>query len=253
MSEPMLEIKQVSRRFGGVMALDDVSTSVAHGEVLGVVGANGAGKSTLFDVISGVTSPSGGDVVLDGRPITGRPQYEISRLGLARTFQRNLVFGDLTVEESIGLVVQRNEGGYWNLWRRARSLVPEREEVDRVLGISGLDPYRSRLASDLAHGLQRQLEVAMAVAARPKIMLLDEPTQGMSIAETIEMTEVLQSLRAQHQTLVIIEHDMSVVDSLVDRLVVLHLGQVIADGEPHVVRSSRVVQEAFLGLALDDA
>ncbi len=241
-----LSIEHVSRRFGGVLALDDVSLSVASGERHAVIGPNGAGKTTLFNVVSGELAPSAGSVRLLNRPATGLPPHAIARSGLARTFQRNNLLLRLTVLENVRLAVQARTAATRRLFTPVRRLSDLEDGARAVLQQMELADRSAASAHTLSYGEQRQLEVAIALAARPRVLLLDEPTSGMSPAETARMTRLLGRL-GREQTLVIIEHDMDVVFALADRITVLHVGRVITSGHPEAVRADPRVQEVYLG------
>ena len=244
--DAVLSIEHVSRQFGGVLALDDVSLSVAAGERHAVIGPNGAGKTTLFNVVSGELAPTAGTVRLLNRPATGLPPHAIARRGLARTFQRNNLLLRLTALENVRLAVQAGTAATRRLFTAVRRL-PELEDGAReVLRQMDLGDRAAVPAHALSYGEQRQLEVAIALAARPRVLLLDEPTSGMSPAETARMSGLLGRL-ARAQTVVIIEHDMDVVFALADRITVLYLGRVIASGTPDAVRADARVQEVYLG------
>ena len=243
---PALSIERVTRRFGGVTALDDVSLSVAAGERHAIIGPNGAGKTTLFNVVSGELPPTAGSVRLLNRPATGLPPHAIARRGLARTFQRSNLLLNLTALENVRLAVQAGGTATRRIFSSVRRL-PELEDRARdVLRQMDLADRAAIPAHALSYGEQRQLEVAIALAGGPRVLLLDEPTSGMSPAETARMAALLARL-AREQTLVIIEHDMDVVFALADRITVLHLGRVIASGTPAAVRGDARVQDVYLG------
>ena len=244
--DAILSIERLTKRFGGLIALRDVSLSIAPGERHALIGPNGAGKTTLFNVVSGELPPTAGRVSLLRRSITGLPSHEIARRGLARTFQRNNLLFSLTALENVRLAVQACTAATRRLLTPVDRL-PQLEEHARVLldrmDLAGRAPVPART---LSYGEQRQLEVAIALAGRPRVLLLDEPTSGMSPAETARMTALLDRL-GREQTVVIIEHDMDVVFALADRITVLYLGGVIASGTPEAVRADPQVQEVYLG------
>lgn len=244
--DPLLVTERLTRRFGGVVALRDVSLAVARGERHAVIGPNGAGKTTLFNVISGELRPTGGRVLLDGLPITGLPPHRVAALGLARTFQRSNLLLNLTALENVRLAVQARTTATWRLLTPVASLHELTERSLALLAQMGLEDCAHAPARTLSYGEQRQLEVAIALAGRPRVLLLDEPTSGMSPAETARMTALLSRL-SRDQTVVIIEHDMDVVFALADRITVLHLGEVLATGRPEEVRADWRVQEVYLG------
>jgi branched-chain amino acid transport system ATP-binding protein len=244
--DAILAIERLTRRFGGLVALRDVSLSVVPGERHAVIGPNGAGKTTLFNVVSGELAATSGRVSLLGSGITGLPSHEIARRGLARTFQRNNLLFSLTALENVRLAAQACTPATRRLFTPVHRL-PHLEERARVLlDRMDLADRAAAPARSLSYGEQRQLEVAIALAGRPKVLLLDEPTSGMSPAETARMTALLDRL-GREQTVVIIEHDMDVVFALADRITVLYLGEVIASGTPEAVRADPRVQEVYLG------
>jgi branched-chain amino acid transport system ATP-binding protein len=242
----ILVTERLTRRFGGVIAVNDVSLDVAAGERHAVIGPNGAGKTTLFNLISGELVPSSGHVRLGDHPITGLAPNKIATQGLARTFQRNNLLQNLEAVENVRLAVQAHTTATRRLLTPTGRLRDLREAALILLARVGLEERASLPARVLSYGEQRQLELAVALAGRPRVVLLDEPTAGMSPAETAGMTSLLSRL-GREQTLVIIEHDMDVVFAIADRITVLHLGEVIATGTPDEVRGHPRVQEVYLG------
>lgn len=241
-----LTVSRLSRRFGGITALNEVTMSVEPGERRAIIGPNGAGKSTLFNLISGELRPTAGRVYLAGRDITTLATPRRVRLGLGRTFQRNNLFANLTVFENVYLAVPQSLGWSRALFSRAGQGNGIGRVVDQLLERVDLQAQRDAPVSTLAYGQQRALEVALALAGQPNILLLDEPTAGMSPAETAEIIALIKSLPAA-LTILIVEHDMDVVFSLADRITVLHYGQVISEGAPAEVRADPQVQEIYLG------
>ena len=245
-SGPLLSVEGLSRHFGALGAVNRVSFTVGREERRALIGPNGAGKTTLFNLITGVLAPSSGHIVFDGAVITGLPPHAVARRGLSRSFQRNNLFANLSVLENLRLAVAARERGSYDLLGSVRrltgTLAGAREMADAVGLVERLDTSAGRLS----HGEQRQLEVGIALSTAPTLLLLDEPTAGMSPEETHRMTELLLGL-PRTVTLLIIEHDMDVVFSLADRITVLHYGEVLADGTPDAVRADPRVYEVYLG------
>jgi len=247
----ILEIAGLSRRFGALAALTDVSFAVRAREIFSVIGPNGAGKSTLFNVISGLHPPSAGRVVFQGEEVTGLPPEVLSRRGMAKTFQITNIFPEISVFDNVHVASQSRlaeSGRLPSLWRRPRTDRP----VMELLEAFGLAARRDELAENLSHGEQRYLEICLALATEPTLLLLDEPTAGMTPGETREATALIRTIVQQRGlTLLLIEHDMSVVMGISDRIAVLHFGQKIAEGSPEVIRTDAKVIDAYLGGADD--
>lgn len=242
----ILKAEKLSRNFGGLMAINDVSFSVEAGERHAIIGPNGAGKTTLFNLLSGELPPSQGKTFLDGREITNLPSYKRAQLGVGRTFQRNNLFFDLSVKENAQLAIQAIQGIGHRVLTPVERFPSLATETMELLSHFGLHPRVDVPARNLSYGEQRQLEVALALAIRPRILLLDEPTAGMSVAETKVITNMINDL-PKDITLLIIEHDMDVVFNIADRITVLHYGQVIANGVAEDVRDDPRVMEVYLG------
>ncbi|MFI7125621.1 ABC transporter ATP-binding protein [Nonomuraea sp. NPDC050153] len=246
----MLVVEGVSVAFGGVRALDQVSFEVAAGQVCGVIGPNGAGKTTLFDVVSGLRRPGEGRVRVAGRDLTGVSPVRRARAGVRRTFQRTQVFGRLTVAGNVLAALDWHGGGGGLAadlvgWPARRRLERERgERVAEVLELCGLTPLRDAYAAALPVGQRRLVELARALADRPRLLLLDEPTSGLDASQTARLGEVVKALDT---TVLLVEHDMGFVMETCDRIVVLDLGKVIAAGEPGEIREDPVVRAAYLG------
>jgi len=247
----VLEVDQVSKSFGALAALTRVSLAVRRGEVFSVIGPNGAGKSTLFNVIAGLHTPSAGRVRFLGEDITGLPPEAVNRRGLAKTFQITNVFPEISVFENVRVALQSRSpesGRLASLWR-----LPDVEAGARaLLEPFGLAARRDAHARNLSHGEQRYLEVCLALATAPTLLMLDEPTAGMTPGETKDATALIRSIaRTRGLTLLLIEHDMSVVMGISDRIAVLHFGEKIAEGTPEQIRNDPKVVDAYLGGADD--
>lgn len=243
-----LSVQAARFRFGAVWAVDGASLAVEAGERRAVIGPNGAGKTTLFHVISGRLHLTQGRIRLFDHDVTALPEHRIARLGLARTFQRNNVFPDLPARANVRLAVQATHGVSHRAWSAdSRYQALDREAAD-VLAQVGLGDQAERPARLLSHGEQRQLELAIALATRPRLLLLDEPTAGLSKAETLRITALIAALPAS-TTIMIIEHDMDVVFRLATRITVMHQGQVLVEGAPEAVRRDPRVREVYLGSA----
>lgn len=246
-----LELEGVTKHFGALAAIQDVSLSIEAGERVALVGPNGAGKTTLFNLISGEIAPDRGKIQLGDRDVTRHSPESMSESGLGRTFQKNSLFLESTVYENVRLAVQRRLGIRFKVFRSVDRYPELRRETEEVLERLHLTERSEIRAKDLSYGEQRQLELGIALATSPKVLLLDEPTAGMSAKETREMVEMLGSL-PQDLTLLIVEHDMDVVMALARRIVVLNFGEVIADGDPEEVRRNKEVLVAYLGLETDE-
>lgn len=246
-----LQLNQVSKHFGGVKAVDNVTLEVQPGERYALIGPNGAGKSTLFNLISGELPVTHGTILIDGQDITHTSVHDCTNLGIGRTFQRNNLFLGMTAHENVRLAVQHQHRVARQLIRKITDFKEVNQDADHFLNLVGLGPYRDQKASELAYGQQRALEIALALATNPKILLLDEPTAGMSPAETANMVTLIQSLPSE-LTIMIVEHDMDVIFTLADRVTVLHYGEVIATGKPQEIREDLKVREIYLGTVPSD-
>jgi len=246
MSEVLLSARQLTKRFGGLAAVSEVSVDLWRGRIHAVIGPNGAGKSTLTNLLSGDLPPTTGRILLAERDITGHSPERISRAGLGRSYQKTNIFLPFTVWENVRLAAQSRapRAGRW--LARATGFGDTNARAERALELAGLADRRHRVAGATSHGEQRQLEIAMTLATEPSVLLLDEPLAGMGTAEAERMVALLQRLKAEHAML-LVEHDMDAVFALADRLTVMVNGQVIASGEPEAVRGDAGVQAAYLG------
>jgi branched-chain amino acid transport system ATP-binding protein len=241
----MIKVDNLSKAFGALRAVDGLSFETIPNKVTSIIGPNGAGKSTAFNLIAGTLSPDSGRVVLDGQDITGLPPYALVRFGIARSFQKtNMLFG-LSELENVRLACQTLARRSSYLQRLDRML-PSRERAEKILVDFGLADSIHELAGNLSHGDQRRVEIAICMAMQPKLLMLDEPTQGMSPSETAEIAVLIRSLAGQ-VTVLLIEHDIDLVMSLSDRVIVMHQGCKLFDGTPEQARSSVDVRNAYLG------
>ena len=246
----MLETEGLSVRFGGHVAVDQVSCRFAAGTLTAIVGPNGAGKTTYFNLISGQLPASEGRVLLDDMDITALPAPLRTRRGLGRAFQLTQLFPHLSVQENLRLAVQARHGGGLNLWQVWRDRKDWLEETRELLNAVRLHDKRDTPAASLPHGDQRKLEVAMLMALDPRVYMFDEPTAGMSVDEVPVVLDLIRALKARKdRVILLVEHKMDVVRELADRIIVLHQGALVADGEPAAVIASDIVQQAYLGTA----
>jgi branched-chain amino acid transport system ATP-binding protein len=244
----ILEVRGIVKSFGGLRALQDVDLSVAKGEIRAVIGPNGAGKSTLFNVMTGLLAPDTGNVAFEGEPITGLPPHRIIRKGIGRSFQITNIFPRMSVFENVQVALFSHHGTSRNSISLARKFTRIGEEVLGILGQVGLAEKYDLSASVLSHGDQKRLEIAISLASRPKLLMLDEPTAGMSRFESRETVALLQKIsREQGLTLVFTEHDMDIVFAISERIMVLQQGTVIADGTPAEIKANPEVRKAYLG------
>ncbi len=246
MAKAMLSVRKLNKHFGGIVATDELDLDIPKGELHAVIGPNGAGKTTLIDQLSGRLESDSGDVWFNGENITNLSAPARSRRGLARSFQITSIFRNFTTLDNVALAIQAHDGHSFRFWHPARTdetlRAPARATLDRV----GLGARADVVAGTLAHGEQRQLEIAMALATGPKMLLLDEPTAGMGPEDSERMTEFLGSLKGRH-TILLIEHDMDAVFKLADRITVLVYGRVIASDTPKKIRDNDEVRKAYLG------
>ena len=246
MAEPLLRIEGLTKRFGGVIASDDITLAVAAGELHAVIGPNGAGKTTLIGQLAGEIAHDAGRVVFAGRDITALATPGRSALGLARSFQITSLFPDFTALDNVALAVQAHAGHSFRFWAPARGAPELREPARAALARVGLDARSDAIVSKLSHGEHRQLELAMALATKPRLLLLDEPMAGLGPEESARMVKLMRELK-QELTILLIEHDMEAVFALADRITVLVYGRVIASGAPAAIRANAEVRQAYLG------
>jgi branched-chain amino acid transport system ATP-binding protein len=245
-TEALLQVDNLSKRFGGVVASEAITFDVPAGELHAIIGPNGAGKTTLICQLAGEISSDSGSIRFDGSDITSLPTYRRSQLGLARSFQITSLFPDFTALDNAALAVQAHCGHSFRFWRDARREAELREPARAALARVGLDARGDVPVANLSHGEHRQLEIAMALATKPRMLLLDEPMAGMGPEEAGRVVGTLRELK-RDLTILLIEHDMEAVFALADRITVLVYGRIIASGTPDVIRANREVREAYLG------
>ncbi len=246
MARPILQTEGLIRRFGGVVAADAIALDIAPNEVHAVIGPNGAGKTTLIGLLSGEVVPQRGGIRFDGADITRLPVHRRSQLGLARSFQITSLFRELTALDNVALAVQAHRGHSFRFWRDARRERELRKPALEALSRIGLAERAGLRVDKLSHGECRQLEIAMALATQPRLLLLDEPMAGMGPDESARMVQILRRLKGS-MTILLIEHDMDAVFALADRLTVLVYGRIIAGGPPEAIRADPAVRQAYLG------
>jgi branched-chain amino acid transport system ATP-binding protein len=246
MADALLEVDGVSKRFGGVIASDAISLAVPQGELHAIIGPNGAGKTTLIGQLAGEIAPDAGRIRFEGHDITALPIFRRSQLGLARSFQVTSLFVDFTALDNVALAVQAHAGHSFRFWRDARSDPGLRTPARAALARVGLAGRGDVIVSNLSHGEHRQLEIAMALATTPRMLLLDEPMAGMGPEESARMVKTLRELKRE-LTILLIEHDMEAVFALADRITVLVYGRIIASGPPEAIRANAEVRQAYLG------
>src|SRR5271169_1042157 len=245
-ADALLEVADLTKRFGGVVASDRISIALDRGELHAIIGTTGAGKTTLIGQLTGEIVPDAGSVRFDSQDITALPVYRRSANGLARSFQITSLFLDFTALDNVALAVQAHAGHSFRFWRNARGDAELREPARATLVNVGLGARADVLAADLSHGERRQLEIATALATKPRVLLLDEPMAGMGPEESVRLIEILRRLKGG-VTILLIEHDMDAVFALAERISVLVYGRIVASGDPAAIRADPVVRQAYLG------
>jgi branched-chain amino acid transport system ATP-binding protein len=241
---PLLRIEGLTRQFGGLTALNNVSMTVPRGEIRAIIGPNGAGKSTFFNCLTGVIPPTAGRILFDGEDITGLPPHRVSQKAIARSYQITNILPGATVLENVRIAAQSRHHA-WSMLRHYRAYGDVLDRSRRVLASVGLGDKEDELAANLSHGEQRNLEIGIALATEPKLLCLDEPTAGMSVTETHQTVELVRRI-ARDLTILIVEHDMEVVMGLARTITVLHYGEVLAEGRPAEIQANARVQEVYL-------
>lgn len=242
----ILKTQNLAVQFGNIKPVDDVTVSIEEHKLTSIIGPNGAGKTSFFNLLTGLYQPTRGSVFFDGQDITTLPVHEKVRLGLTRTFQILNVFDGLTVQQNLRIAVQRRHSRSWKFFARVDSSPAVEEEVSNIIERVRLHEKRRMLASDLSHGHRRHLEIGLSLATRPRVLLLDEPMSGLGMYESAVMAEFISTL-SKELTVVLVEHHMSVVLSISDRVLVLSRGKLIANGTPAEIKANTAVQEAYLG------
>lgn len=244
---PKMSVRGLTRRFGGLVAVNNVDLDLHQGEVHAVIGTNGAGKSTLINMLSGEIAASSGSIALEGRDVTQMPQPQRAKAGIGRSYQRTTIFPEFTVLENCRLTAQAQAlPRPWRIWESAQHCTASMQRAKSALNRAGLAQHAERIAGSLSHGAKRQLEVAMCLATAPRVLLLDEPLAGMGAEETERMLELLKELKSAHAVL-LVEHDMDAVFRIADRITVMVNGSVVATGTPDQIRNDPVVRTAYLG------
>lgn len=253
----VLEIRNISKNFGGISALTDVSFTINEGEIFGLIGPNGAGKTTMFNIITNMYAPTAGDIIFNGETITGTPPHKINQKGICRTFQNIKLFQQMTVLENV--MVGRHSKSSAGVFRSVLRVPSQKREEEEIiikakdlLSLVGLDSHTHMVAENLSYGQQRRLEIARALASEPKLLLLDEPAAGMNEKETDSLYDLIKEVQKRGVTVLIIEHDMPLVMKLCDRITVLNFGKKLAEGTPQEIQNNDSVIEAYLGTEEED-
>jgi branched-chain amino acid transport system ATP-binding protein len=246
----VLTCEGVTKQFGKLVAVSDVSLSVEPGELRAIIGPNGAGKTTFFNLVSGFFPPTAGRILFEGRDVTAMAEHDRVRLGMARTFQVTEIFPELTVRENLRVPVEVAAGHRLKPWMSKADRISAAARIEELMGLGGLDGKGDRLVGELSHGDQRATEIMMSIALKPRLLLLDEPTAGMGDQETYHVTKLIRSLHKDSRlTIMLVEHDMRVIFHLADRIMVLAEGAVLAEGTPDEIAKDERVQNAYLGKA----